>query len=927
MEFFSARPNLYRAFLGVIATLLLAIAGFSFIRYGSVTNDENWFRQPPSEVYVTAPIPATLVEAPGVPDSIPVGDLLVRIAEKGTHRSLDDLRKHLAGVPADSMIEMWTYRTTEAKLYFYGVRAGTLTDSVMRETGPAAAVFYVFPGGASDRAGMKAGDLILRINDQSFRSIFQADSILRTAQAGKILDYEVLRNNEFRILHVTLAPFGFSVGFLVMFFTGIAYIAMGLFLGMKRPAVRPARLLGLGFLLIGFAVSVVLIQRDLDSPGFVTARTIVMAFSMHLGVAVLLHASYYFPREYPELIGKPWIRWLGYGLALALPLIAMLANIYILTGIVGLLVYSVVVSWVMQKHLSTEARRMWSPLVRGTVVGGILSMAILGYAALVVRFSGDLVIGYAGVGLLLIPLSYLYVIGRYNILELDLRVRRNSQYLVAAMIWRLGSFTLFVFLLLQLASWSVELPGVRFTGLSLEIMEQPVQGAEQLVLGKTVAIFIALAMTLVFWWVGRKGLELLARKFHRAKYDYRRAAAELGRVMATRLTMEALAQGIVQALGELMAVKRVGVLFFRDQTTCCCQEAFGFDGSVWRELCLGVHEELAGALRGLRNARSIEDLPEDIKRELKMLEFHLIVPIHSNSRLIGAILLGEKESESAFHQEDFEFLAAASMQASVAIENAFLYEELAVQERLKHELAIARRIQLESLPQRTPQVASLDIAGSSLPALEVGGDYFDYLNGIGQQLTVIVGDVSGKGTSAALYMSKVQGILRSLHGFGLGPKELLVRANQLLYGDIERKSFITALGAAFDTPARTVIVARAGHLPLYRYRAATGEIEKITPRGLGLALNEGAVFAEELEEVHTSYAPGDILLFVTDGVTEARRSNGEQFGEAGVEQVLRDCGRENAATIRDTLLSRVKTFAGEEQQHDDQTVVVVKALG
>ena len=330
---------------------------------------------------------------------------------------------------------------------------------------------------------------------------------------------------------------------------------------------------------------------------------------------------------------------------------------------------------------------------------------------------------------------------------------------------------------------------------------------------------------------------------------------------------------------------------------------------------------------GCAIARSIDDLGDEIRRELKLLEFHLIIPIHSNDRLIGAILLGEKESESPFHQEDFDFLASASMQASVAIENAFLYEELAVQERLKHELAIARRIQLESLPQRTPQVESLDIAGVSLPALEVGGDYFDYLNGVGQQLTVIVGDVSGKGTSAALYMSKVQGILRSLHGFGLGPRELLVRANQLLYGDIERKSFITALGASFDTPERTVLVARAGHLPLYRYRASTGEVEKITPRGLGLALNEGAVFAEELEELRTTYEIGDILLFVTDGVTEARRSDGEQFGESGVEQVLRDFGQESAATIRDALLNSVTTFAGQEHQHDDQTIVVVKALG
>ena len=126
--------------------------------------------------------------------------------------------------------------------------------------------------------------------------------------------------------------------------------------------------------------------------------------------------------------------------------------------------------------------------------------------------------------------------------------------------------------------------------------------------------------------------------------------------------------------------------------------------------------------------------------------------------------------------------------------------------------------------------------GVSVPAQEVGGDYFDYLDGNDGQLTVMIGDVSGKGTSAALYMSKLQGIVRSLHGFDLAPRQLFVRTNDLLGRDMERRSFVTVLGAFFDSPARTLTVARGGHLPLYQWVAATGAVRRWLPRGLGLGL-------------------------------------------------------------------------------------------
>ena len=288
------------------------------------------------------------------------------------------------------------------------------------------------------------------------------------------------------------------------------------------------------------------------------------------------------------------------------------------------------------------------------------------------------------------------------------------------------------------------------------------------------------------------------------------------------------------------------------------------------------------------------------------------------------MLTGEKRSESPFHQDDLEFLTSIAKQASVAIENAFLYEELAEQERLKHELEIARQIQLASLPQTTPIMDGLEIDGVSIPALEVGGDYFDYLNGQPDEITVIVGDVSGKGTSAALYMSKVQGILRSLHGFNPSPRDLFIHANTLLCKDLEKKSFITAIGGFFNSKSHSMRLARAGHLPLYYYNSKTEAVESVTPKGLGLGLKNSTIFSAQLEEKKIKYRAGDVFLFITDGITEAQNEQGEEFGEERVSLILKNNHHLPPHEIRNAYFSALERFATDSYQHDDQTLVVVK---
>jgi serine phosphatase RsbU (regulator of sigma subunit) len=357
---------------------------------------------------------------------------------------------------------------------------------------------------------------------------------------------------------------------------------------------------------------------------------------------------------------------------------------------------------------------------------------------------------------------------------------------------------------------------------------------------------------------------------------------------------------------------------------CCCNQAQGVRPEPWRNACELADARFADAVQKFAGEFRVEYLPDGIKERLVAAEFQFVIPIRSKERLIGVLLLGEKLSESPFTEGEMEFLAAAARQASVAIENAFLYEELAETERMKHELQIARRIQLASLPQSTPLLADLELAGVSLPAREVGGDFFDFLAAGKNRVTVVVGDVSGKGTSAALYMAKVQGILRSLQSFNLPPSEMFARANTLLRSDLERNSFVTAVSAAFDADTGRLVLARAGHLPVYKLDAAAGEVVRLAPRGLGLGLEDDGKFSSRIEERAVTMQRGDLFLFVTDGVTETRNQAGEEFGEERLKAFLRRVAALGAPEVRDALVEEMETFCAGREADDDRTIVVVR---
>ena len=249
--------------------------------------------------------------------------------------------------------------------------------------------------------------------------------------------------------------------------------------------------------------------------------------------------------------------------------------------------------------------------------------------------------------------------------------------------------------------------------------------------------------------------------------------------------------------------------------------------------------------------------------------------------------------------------------------------------RLEEELRIARAIQMSLLPRGELTVPGLSITALCVPAREVGGDYYDVLPLDDRRLGVLIADVSGKGTSAALYMAELKGLMLSLSRIHRSPRQLLIEANQIIAANLDSRSFITMTYAVIDLDAHTMTYARAGHTPLIHCRCDGNgsQVRVLAPDGLvvGLQMNDGgALFERLLKEEVIPLRQGDLFMFFTDGITEAMNAESDCFGEGRLSQILTEHGDLPSEELRERILREIDAFVAGAPQHDDMTMILLK---
>lgn len=250
-------------------------------------------------------------------------------------------------------------------------------------------------------------------------------------------------------------------------------------------------------------------------------------------------------------------------------------------------------------------------------------------------------------------------------------------------------------------------------------------------------------------------------------------------------------------------------------------------------------------------------------------------------------------------------------------------ENITERQRLKKELDVARHVQMSFLPKENPTLKGIDIASICIPAFEVGGDYYDFIHLGKNKLGIIIGDVSGKGTQAAFYMTLTKGFLKAIAKHTDSPADVLTKMNELFYENVERGRFISMIYSVIDLETKLIRIARAGHNPVI-YHNASGNVSLISPNGLALGLEKGDLFRRVITESEEKIESGKTFIFYTDGFTEAVNKKGEEYGLDRMIEIAKSWNYSSASHIQDKMMADVNKFIGKAQQHDDMTMVIVK---
>jgi sigma-B regulation protein RsbU (phosphoserine phosphatase) len=414
----------------------------------------------------------------------------------------------------------------------------------------------------------------------------------------------------------------------------------------------------------------------------------------------------------------------------------------------------------------------------------------------------------------------------------------------------------------------------------------------------------------------------LIRKARR-KSDEAKSLYELGKLLSGTLELEKLLQLIVDQVSRLVRVDIAAIYIVNPQ-----------DGSIQEIVSKGVPEEYESKLtlkigQGIcgwvaKTGQSV--MVNDVSGNSQYIPLRpetkseVAVPLISRDKVIGVFNV-ESDKLNAYSQADLELLETFASQAAVSVERAILYQQSIERKALEEELAIARKIQKTFLPEKDPVVAGFDISGLNIPSEAVGGDYYDFIRIVDYQIGIAIGDVSGKGIGAALIMATFRASLKAEIRNNYAIRTIFGKVNSLLFESIERENYVTSVYGVLDLKNRVFTFSNAGHNAPLLFRT-NGEIMELTEGGLALGM-----FADSKYEERPVYINhGDMLLFYTDGVTEALNEDDEEFGLKRLQEIVKNSSSAASGEIIKNIIQAVQKYRDPEKPSDDLTMIMVKCL-
>lgn len=779
--------------------------------------------------------------------------------------------------------------------------------------------------GVTWKAGIRDGDIFLEIEGEKVVAPFQAQRILNQVKKGEFATYKIQRGDEIFETKVEIKKLinfghlGFSLLSFIWFFVGFVVLMANIEGKIQKKFYR----IGLFFVLTTMAVLIV-------NQMFVNVSFIVVFidYTALFGYTVLPFLIIDFFFTYPQkfqFYNKKTIK----NLLLIFPIILFVFGATIKTlnylklqdyrqfvfsffQLFDLIIFialiiggiSLVVNYLTFKE--KRERKQFTVIVFAYIIGTSSMMFTSFISPLVTDSIFNSPEWYMPIiFVFIIPVAFGYSIFRYQLMDISTVVKNTIVY-GAATLSLAALFFGFIYLLGHSISQAI---GTEYQSLIAGV------------------IFISFA--LVFQKTKDRFQDYLTSKFYPEQFAHQKLLIKFSNEITTVVGLENIFDMMTDTYVNSLKIDKFGIIIKENDN-----EPYKLVRKVGIQTDNFVLPDFLPSVRKyLYDKKQIEKVPAfdydefnlvlpEISEELKKEEIYTVVPLVIKSKIIGLLLFGLKHAGSRFDGKDLELLTASGNQAAISIENARLYESEAEKIKYQKELQLARKIQENLLPKCIPNINNLDICGIMKPALMVGGDYFDLIPVSNNKLFVVVGDVSGKGLSAALYMTKLQTMVSMLCSENTSPREILIELNKKIYGAIDRSSFITISIALFDVEERTVKISRAGHMPVILVK--NGSIINYKSPGIGVGLNSGKIFEESLGEEIIKLEKGQIFSFYSDGVVEEMNEKDELYGTDKYSSLLQNHQTKHSSEIMEEVFTSLKTFRGKREQSDDITVVIVK---
>lgn len=493
---------------------------------------------------------------------------------------------------------------------------------------------------------------------------------------------------------------------------------------------------------------------------------------------------------------------------------------------------------------------------------------------------------------LIIPVSFAFGILKYRLLDIDVLIRRTLIY---------GSLTGFVILIYFMVVGVVGVALVTSTGIESQVVTV---GSTLLVAGLMIPL--------------RNRIQsFVDQRFFRREVSYGEVLRELRTQVSEAVDLDALLPTVVEQLQRALKPRSLAIFIRRPESGLLLPVAqLGISSSTLDGLSFESKSALLQPSQSAPRQESVlrwrqRDLPPAERSQLRRLGAHLVVLCRTGGQPVGLLTLGRRVNGEPYDDQDESFLSEVAAQLGLAIGNLGRRRE-------ELEVAQAYDIQRSLLPTTIPEVEGTEITALWRPAREVSGDYYDVLPLADGELAVCIGDVSGKGTPAALLMSSLQAAVKAVTPSYRQPREICTRARAVLTQNLASGKFITFFLAIFDPAQRRLRYTNCGHNPPILARR-DGEVQRLAIGGPILA---GLFASTPLKQDEIQLEPGDRLLLFTDGANEAHNSLGQELGEDRLEELLARHRSRSAAEIQQIVSEAVLEHAHSELG-DDLTLVVL----